>query len=71
MGRRLPRTVLLFSVFSVTLLTLNKKSRISQASSKPMPESEEFLSPFRVHFYRREGQAAMGRYGTVDRYGRG
>jgi len=29
-----------------------------------MPELEEFLSQFRVHFYRREGEAAMERYVT-------
>ncbi|RMG54390.1 MAG: IS701 family transposase [Acidobacteria bacterium] len=48
----------------VKLMIMNKKGRIPQAPSQPMPELEEFLSQFRVHFYRRESEAAMERYVT-------
>ena len=41
-----------------------KTARIPHAPSTPLPELAEFLAPFRVHFTRSEGPAALERYLT-------
>src|SRR5215210_4412459 len=41
-----------------------KTTRIPHAPSTPLPELAEFLAPFRVHFRRSEGPAALERYLT-------
>jgi hypothetical protein len=41
-----------------------KSTRIAHAPSTPLPELAEFLAPFRVHFTRSEGPAALERYLT-------
>jgi SRSO17 transposase len=39
-------------------------TRIPHAPSTPLPELAQFLAPFRVHFHRSEGPAALERYLT-------
>ena len=41
-----------------------KTTRVPHASSTPLPELAEFLSPFRVHFHRSEGFRNLERYLT-------
>src|SRR5262245_44477167 len=41
-----------------------KTPRVPHAPSAPLPELAEFLAPFRVHFRRSEGPAALERYCT-------
>jgi SRSO17 transposase len=38
--------------------------RVQQAPTEPLPELAQFLEPFRVHFVRSEGPAALERYLT-------
>src|SRR5437868_6075906 len=40
------------------------RTRVPHAPSTPLPELAEFLAPFRVHFRRSEGPAALERYLT-------
>ena len=41
-----------------------KTIRIPHAPSTPLPELDEFLAPFRVHFQRSEGRQSLERYLT-------
>src|SRR3954471_4122520 len=41
-----------------------KTTRIPHAPSTPLPESSEFLDPFRIHFKRSEGRRSLERYLT-------
>src|SRR5262245_15231676 len=41
-----------------------KTTRIPHAPSTPLPELDEFLAPFRIHFQRSEGRATLERYLT-------